>query len=132
MKRVLLAVFVLTLSSLCFSQEKIVIIDDGVGESDPVIEMPRTRSFVSLDYLQVINNELYICSDNNVDGTCYYNVYKDGNVVMEGTILLAYGKNLIAVKSLPKGDYVIEVETPSRLISKRMVILEKYIIYNNL
>ena len=125
MKRILLTAFVLTLSSLCFAQEKIVMINDGV-ENPTDDDFPATRSVPSLDYLQVINNELYVCSDNNVGGTCYYNVYKDGNVVMEGTILLAYGKNLIAVKSLHKGDYIIEVETPSNFISNKMAILDRF------
>ncbi len=125
MKRILLATFVLTLSSFCFAQEKIVIINDGV-ENPTDDDFPATRSAPSLDYLQVINNELYVCSDNNVGGTCYYNVYKDGSVVMEGTIFFAYGNNIIEVKSLPKGDYVIVVETPSNLISNKMAILERY------
>lgn len=125
MTRILFATIVLTLSSFCFAQEKIVMINDGV-ENPTDDDFPATRSAPSLDYLQVINNELYVCSDNNVGGTCYYNVYKDGSVVMEGTILLAYGKNLIAVKSLSKGEYVIEVETPSNSISNKIAILERY------
>lgn len=87
----------------------------------------QTKSVVSLDYLQVLNNELYVCSENSNSGTCYYTVYKEGAAVKEGTVLLPpYNKVKLEVKSLPKGSYIIEVETPSNFISTDMLILERF------
>ncbi len=92
-----------------------------------VLRVPQTKSVVSLDYLQVLNNELYVCSENSNSGTCYYKVYQEGAVVKEGTVLLPpYNKVKLEVKSLPKGSYIIEVETPSNFISTDMLILERF------
>ncbi len=86
-----------------------------------------TRGLVSLDYLQVINNELYVCSENNISGTCYYTVLREGTIMMTGQVSLsAYSQTKIEVKSLPKGSYTIEVETPTNFISTDMDILERF------
>ncbi len=109
----------LPISSYCNNHEKLIIINN---------EIPQTRGGeVLLDYLKVISNELYVCSENNTSGICYYTVYREGVMMMKGQVSLsACSQTKIEVKSLPKGSYTIEVETPTNFISTDMDILERF------
>lgn len=123
LKKTVLMLLLISLPIFSYAEDggKILILKRGVQR------VPQTKSVVSLDYLQVLSNELYVCSENSNSGTCYYTVYKEGAAVKEGTVLLpAYTQVKLEVKSLPKGSYIIEVETPSNFISTDMAILERF------
>lgn len=122
MKKIFYLLFLLLVPTPFYGKDdlKIVIIRE---------ESHETRSIVSLDYLEVINNELYVCSENNTSGTCYYAVLREGTVMMNGQVLLsAYSQIELEVKSLPIGSYIIEVKTPSNFISRKMEISEHLIL----
>lgn len=118
MKRKLLGLIAIALSAFIYAEEKHVIIFNEDEEHGTI-----TRGPVSNDYLQVVNDELYVYSVHNVSGTCHYTVYDNGTVVLDANVALAaFGSSMIPVKSLPVGEYIIEVVTPSSEIRKVLVI----------
>lgn len=118
MKRKLLVLCAIVFSAFTFAEEKRVFVEDDYIEATEI-----TRSVILHDYLQVVNNELFIYSENNVTGSCHYIISDKATIVLDATVpLLPYGNSMIPVKSLPVGEYIIEVETPSTAIRKVLII----------